>query len=97
MGFLVLLSAILLVYTIGFLPGIGKDGMSVFMGYSPILKSISFDQIKDINVAEHYNDIELRINAFGDTYKQVYEIKDKEQMIKILDENRLIKGGKNAW
>ena len=96
MGFLVLLSAILLVYTIGFLPGIGKDGMSVFMGYSPILKSISFDQIKDINVAEHYNDIELRINAFGDTYKQVYEIKDKEQMIKILDENRLIKGGKNA-
>lgn len=97
MGFLILLSAILLVYTIGFLPGIGKDGMSVFMGYSPILKSISFDQIKDINVAEHYNDIELRINAFGDTYKQIYDIKDKDQMIKILDENRLIKGGKNAW
>lgn len=96
MGFLILLSAILLVYTIGFLPGIGKDGMSVFMGYSPILKSISFDQIKDINVAEHYNDIELRINAFGDTYKQIYDIKDKDQMIKILDENRLIKGGKNA-
>lgn len=92
MGFLILLSAILLVYTIGFLPGIGKDGINIFMGTSPILKFISFDQIKDINVAENYNDIELRINAFGDTYKQVYEMKDKEQVIKILDENKLIKG-----
>ncbi|WP_282929333.1 hypothetical protein [Anaerococcus sp. Marseille-Q7828] len=92
MGFLILLSAILLVYTIGFLPGLGKDGIGVFMGYSPILKFISFDQIKDINVAENYNDIELRINAFGDTYKQVYEMKDKEQVIKLLNENRLIKG-----
>ena len=97
MGFLILLSAILLVYTIGFLAGLGKDGISVFMGYSPILKFINFDQIKDINVAENYNDIKLRINAFGDTYKQVYEMKDKEQMIKILDENRLIKGDKDAW
>ena len=97
MGFLILLSAILLVYTIGFLAGLGKDGISVFMGYSPILKFINFDQIKDINVAENYNDIKLRINAFGDTYKQVYEMKDKEQMIKILDENRLIKGDKYAW
>lgn len=43
MGFMILLSAILLVYTIGFLPGIGEDGISVFMGYSPILKFISFD------------------------------------------------------
>lgn len=96
MGFLILLSAILLVYTIGFLPGIGKDGISVFMGYSPILKFINFDQIKDINVAENYNDIKLRINAFGDTFKQIYDIKDRDQMIKILDENRLFKGGKNA-
>lgn len=96
MGFLILISAILLVYSIGFLPGIGKDGMSVFMGYSPILKFINFDQIKDVSLAENYNDIELRINAFGDTYKQVYDIKDKEQMIKILAENRLIKGGKDA-
>ena len=92
MGFLILLSAILLVYTIGFLPGIGKDGMSVFMGYSPILKSIRFDQIKDVSLAENYNDFELRINAFGDTYKQVYEMKDRDEIIKILDKNRLIKG-----
>lgn len=96
-GFLILLSAILLVYTIGFLPGIGKDDISVFMGNSPILKSIRFGQIKDVSLKENYNDIELNINAFGDTYKQVYEMKDKEQMIKILDENRLIRGDKDAW
>ena len=95
-GFLILISAILLVYTIGFLSGIGEDGISVFMGFSPILKFISFDQIKDVSLKENYNDIKLSINAFGDTYKQVYEKKDKEQIIKILDGNRLIKGDIDA-
>ena len=92
MGFLILISAILLVYTLGFLPGIGKDGISVFMGSTPILKFISFDQIKDVSLVENYNDIKLSINAFGNTYKQVYEMKDRDEIIKILDENRLIKG-----
>lgn len=92
MGFIILISAILLVYTLGFLPGIGKDGISVFMGYSPILKFISFDQIKNVKLAENYNDIKLSINAFGDTYKQLYEMKDRDEIIKILDKNRLIKG-----
>lgn len=68
LGFLILLSAILLVYTIGFLPGIGKDGISVFMGSTPILKFISFDQIKDVSLKENYNDIKLSINAFGEIY-----------------------------
>ena len=92
MGFLILLSAILLVYTIGFLPGIGKDGISVFMGSTPILKFISFDQIKDVSLVENYNDIKLSIKAFGNTYKQLYEMKDRDEIIKILDKNRLIKG-----
>lgn len=92
MGFLILLSAILLVYTVEFLPGIGKDGISVFMGATPILKFINFDQIKDVRLKENYNDIKIRINAFGDTYKQVYEMKDRDEIIKILDKNRLIKG-----
>lgn len=92
MSFLILLSAIMIVYTIGFLPGIGKDGISVFMGATPILKFISFDQIKDVNLKENYNDIKLSIKAFGNTYKQVYEMKDRDEIIKILDKNRLIKG-----
>lgn len=92
MGFLILLSAILLGYTIGFLPGIGEDGISVFIGSTPILKFISFDQIKDVSLKENYNDIKLSINAFGNTYKQLYEMKDRDEIIKILDKNRLIKG-----
>ncbi|WP_073998329.1 hypothetical protein [Anaerococcus urinomassiliensis] len=91
MGFLILISAILLAYTIEFLPGIGKDDIIVFMG-SPILKFINFDQIKDVSLKESYSDIKLRINAFGNTYKQVYEIKDMDAIINILYENRLIKG-----
>ena len=92
MGFLILLSAIMLLYTIGFLPGIGKDGISVFMGYSPILKFIKFDQIKDVSIIENYSDIKISIEAFGDTYKQLYEMKDRDEIIKILDKNRLNKG-----
>ena len=92
MGFLILLSAILLGYTIIFLPGIGKDGISVFMGSTPILKFISFDQIKDVRLIENYNDIKISIKAFGNTYKQVYEMKDRDEIIKILDKNRLING-----
>lgn len=92
MGFMILLSAILLVYTLGFLPGIGTDGISVFMWSTPILKFISFDQIKDVSLVENYNDIKLSINAFGDTYKQLYEMKDRDEIIKFLDKNRLIKG-----
>ena len=91
MGFLILISAILLVYTIGFLPGIGKDGISVFMGATSILKFIRFDQIKDVKLKENYNDIKISIKAFGNTYKQVYEMKDRDEIIKILDKNRLIK------
>ena len=92
MGFLIMLSAILLAYTIEFLPGIGKDGIIVFMGSTPILKFISFDQIKDVSLVENYNDIKISINAFGDTYKQLYEMKDRDEIIKVLDKNRLIKG-----
>lgn len=92
MGFLILLSAILLAYTMVFLPGIGEDGISVFMGSTPILKFISFDQIKDVSLKENYNDIKLSINAFGNTYKQIYEMKNRDEIIKILDKNRLIKG-----
>ena len=92
MGFMILISAIMLAYTVEFLPDIGEDGISVFMGATPILKFISFDQIKDVRLAENYNDIKLSIKAFGDTYKQVYEMKDRDEIIKILDKNRLIKG-----
>ena len=44
------------------------------------------------SLVENYNDIKLSINAFGDTYKQLYEMKDRDEIIKFLDKNRLIKG-----
>ena len=69
-----------------------KEGINVFMGFSPILKFISFDQIKDVSLKENHNDIKLSIKAFSDTYKQVYEMKDRDELMKILDENILIKG-----
>lgn len=84
MGFIILLSAILLVYTIGFFPGIGENGINIFMGFTPILKFISFDQIKSIDVKEIDDNLNLSIKAFGDTYKQIYDIKNREDIFNIL-------------
>lgn len=92
MGFMILLSAILLVYTLGFLPCIGTDGISVFMWSTPILKFISFDKIKSIDVKENDDNLNLSIKAFGDTYKQIYDIKNREDIFNILEKNNLIIG-----
>lgn len=91
-GFAIHLGAILLVYTMAFLPGLGYGGILVFMGTSPLLKFVSIDQVKAVSLGANSNDLELYIKAYGDEYKQVYDSKDREQIMKILDRNKLLKG-----
>lgn len=92
LGSLTVLAAVLLIYTIGFFPGIGENGINIFMGFTPILKFISFDKIKSIDVKEIDDNLNLSIKAFGDTYKQIYDIKNREDIFNILEENNLIIG-----
>lgn len=69
LGYAIVISAILLIYTVMFFPGIRKDGFNIFLGSSPILQFVSFDKIKSVVIKSNKNnDLELIIRAHGNTY-----------------------------
>ena len=69
LGYAIVISAILLIYTVMFFPGIRKDGFNIFLGSSPILQFVSFDKIKSVVIKSNKNnDLELIIRAHGITY-----------------------------
>ena len=81
------ITAVLLIYTVMFFPSIRKDGFNIFLGSSPILKFVSFDKVKGVGIKSNKNnDLELTIRAYGNTYSQTYDLKDKDFIIKILKE-----------
>ena len=83
LGYAIVISAVLLIYTVMFFPGIRKDGFNIFLGSSPILKFVSFDKIKSVGIkSSKNNDPELTIRAYGNTYSQTYDLKDKDFIIK---------------
>ncbi|WP_394022546.1 hypothetical protein ACF3NF_05675 [Anaerococcus martiniensis] len=83
LGYAVAISAVLLIHTIIFFPGIRKDGFNIFLGASPILKFVSFDKVKSVGIkSSKNNDLELTIKAHGNTYNQTYDLKDKDFIIK---------------
>ena len=83
LGYAIAISAVLLIYTVMFFPGIRKDGFNIFLGSSPILKFVSFDKIKSVGIKSSKNNyLELTIRAHGNTYSQTYDLKDKDFIIK---------------
>ena len=70
-----------------FFPSIRKDGFNIFLGSSPILKFVSFDKLNGVGIKSNKNnDLELTIRAHGNTYSQIYDLKYKDFIIKILKE-----------
>lgn len=87
LGYAIVISAVLLIYTVMFFPSIRKDGFNIFLGSSPILKFVSFDKVKGVGIKSNKNnDLELTIRAYGNTYSQTYDLKYKDFIIKILKE-----------
>lgn len=83
LGYAIDISAVLLIYTVMFFPGIRKDGFNIFLGSSPILKFVSFDKVKSVSIkSSENNELELTIRAHGNTYSQIYDLKDKDFIIK---------------
>ena len=83
LGYAIAITAILLIYTVMFFPGIRKDGFNIFLGSSPILKFVSFDKVKGVGIKSNKNNnLELTIKAHGNTYSQTYDSKDKDYIIK---------------
>lgn len=92
LGYAIAISAVLLVYTIMFFPGIKKDGFNIFLGANSILKFVSFDKIKSVGIkSSKDNDLELTIKAHGNTYSQTYDLKDKEFIIKNIESKTNLK------
>lgn len=75
-----------------FFPGIRKDGFNIFLGSSPILKFVSFDKVKGVGIKSgKNNDLELTIRAYGNTYSQIYDLKDKDFIIKNIERKTKLK------
>ena len=92
LGYAIVISAILLIYTVMFFPGIRKDGFNIFLGSSLILQFVSFDEVKDIGIKSgKNNNLELTIKAQGNTYSQTYDLKDKDFIIKNIERKTKLK------
>ena len=86
LGYAIAISAVLLIYTIIFFPGIRKDGFNIFLGANPILKFVSFNKVKSVSIkSSKDNDLELTIKAHCNTYNQIYDLKDKDFIIKNIE------------
>ena len=96
LGYVIVISAVLLIYTLIFFSGIRKDGFNIFLGASPILKFVSFDKVKSGGIkSSKNNDLELTIKAYGNTYSQTYDLKDKDFIIKNIESKTNLKT--NIW
>lgn len=79
LGYLIVIAATIMLYTSVFFQGITEEGINIFLGTSPILKFLKFDEINKIDMKENDKDeLIITIEAFGTTFVQVYE-KDKTQ------------------
>lgn len=86
LGNAIAITAVLLIYTVMFFTGIRKDGFNIFLGSSSILKFVSFDKVKGVGIKSNKNnDLELTIRAHGNTYSQIYDLKDKDFIIKNIE------------
>ena len=96
LGYAIAISAVILIYTIIFFPGIRKDGFNIFLGANSILKFVSFNKVKSVSIkSSKDNDLELTIKAYGNTYSQTYDLKDKDFIIKNIESKTNLKT--NIW
>lgn len=78
LDFILAFSSLVLLFSIISSPGIRADGFNIFMGSTTIIKFAPFDRIKNIKI--NYSDDEkiiLSLNAFSNSYKLIFDVKDK--------------------
>lgn len=80
MGYTIAVSSMLLVYSMAFFQGAGSDGIIVFMGTTPLLRKISWQEVASLESTpiKNTHDLELKVKAHGDEYKQRYVQSDWE-------------------
>ena len=80
MGYTIAVSSMLLVFSMAFFQGAGPDGIIVFMGTTPLLRKISWQEVTllESTPIKNTHDLELKVKAHGDEYKQRYAQSDWE-------------------
>lgn len=80
MGYTIAVSSMLLVFSMAFFQGAGPDGIIVFMGTTPLLRKISWQEVTSLESTpiKNTHDLELKVKAHGDEYKQRYAQSDWE-------------------
>ena len=74
LGYLIALAATMMLYTSVFFQGFTEKGINIFLGTSPILRFVKFDEINKIDMKENNKDeLILTIEAYGTTFVQIYE------------------------
>lgn len=83
LGYLIALAATMMLYTSVFFQGITEKGINIFLGTSPILKFVKFDEINSIDLKENDKDeLKVTIEAFGTAFVQVYNKETGMNMFK---------------
>ncbi|MFO3715311.1 hypothetical protein [Anaerococcus cruorum] len=92
LGDTIVVTRVFLIYNISIYFGIRKDGFNNFLGSNLILKFVSFDKVKSVGIkSSKNNDLELTIKAYGNTYSQTYDLKDKDFIIKNIESKTNLK------
>lgn len=87
-GFILGLLAIGLFFTFTLGRGLREDGFVVFLGTSPILKLVSFNDVKGVDLShDRFGDFILEIKSYSTGYKQIYRIGDRDKIINFLSKD----------
>ncbi len=87
-GFILGLLAIGLFFTFTLGQGIRENGFVLFLGTSPILKLVSFNDVKGVDLSyDRFGDFILEIKAYSTGYKQIYRIGDRDKIINFLSKD----------
>ena len=91
-GYAVAVSSMLLVYSMAFFQGAGPDGIIVFMGTTPLLRKISWQEVTFLESTpiKNTHDLELKVKAHGDEYKQRYAQADWEVLLNELNDFKFL-------
>lgn len=85
LGYLIALTATIMLYTSVFFQGFTEEGINIFLGTSPILKHVEFNKISKVEVGTNgTGDIKLKIHALGSEFNQAYRSEDEDKIARLL-------------
>lgn len=87
LGYITAIFAILSIYSSIFYQGISEKGIQITMNSTTILKFVKFDEIEKINIEKNNDELQIKINAYGNTFTQIYDSDDEDAIRDVLECN----------